>query len=115
MKIINITKNTTVADNLKIAANFLSRSKGLLGREGLSPAEGLLLRPCNSIHMFFMRFAIDVVFLSPEHVVLKATQGIKPWRLSPLVRQASEVLELPVGTISAAGIEPGDFLLLSPS
>jgi hypothetical protein len=114
MKIINVTKNTPVADNLKIASSFLSRSKGLLGRKSLNPAEGLLLKPCNSIHMFFMRFAIDVVFLSPEHVVLKAIQEIKPWRLSPLVRGAQEALELPVGTIVSAQIEPGDFLLLVP-
>ena len=114
MKVINVTKNTTVADEVKIAAGFFERSRGLLGRKGLNPKEGLLLQPCNSIHMLFMRFALDAVFLSSERVVVRTIKGLRPWRLSPLVRQAREVLELPVGTIQKAQIQAGDFLMLTP-
>jgi hypothetical protein len=114
MKVINVTKNTVVADQLTIATSLRARSKGLLGRRSLSAAEGLLLKPCNAIHMFFMHFALDVVFLSPEGIVLRTIRGIKPWRLSPLVFGAQQALELPIGTIVKAGIESGDFLLLVP-
>jgi len=84
----------------------------LMFRRGLAPGEGLAITPCNSIHMFFMRFALDVVFLDREGVVVRVYRGIRPWRVSRIVRRARTAVELPVGTLAAAGVGVGDVLRL---
>ncbi len=65
-----------------LATTPLARSKGLLGRSSLAPGEGMLFRPAGSIHMFFMRFAIDAVFCDRELVVLEVVQDLRPWRMA---------------------------------
>ena len=67
-----------VCERCSVADNPLTRLRGLLGRRGLERGEGLLLRPAGSIHMFFMRFAIDAVFLSREGEVLKVSANVRP-------------------------------------
>jgi uncharacterized protein len=84
--------------------------RGLLGRSRLEPDEGMLLRPAGSIHMAFMRFAIDAVFCDRELVVIDVVRGLKPWRAAGR-RGAKAVIELADG--AAAGIQPGDRLLLA--
>ena len=86
------------------------RLKGLLGRSSLAESEGIWLKPCNSIHMFFMRFAIDAVFLDKEQRVLRIYHGIKPWRVSAIVGAAKSVLELPSGTCQKLAVNAGDRL-----
>ncbi len=82
---------------------------GLLGRRGLDPGQGLLLKGEQAIHMFFMRFAIDVVYLDKGGRVLHAVT-LRPWQLGPYLRQAQDVLELPVGTLNATQTCVGDEL-----
>ena len=94
-----------------VAATTLSRMKGLLGRKELPPGEGLLIRPGSSIHMFFMRFPIDAVFLDRDHVVRKVVPDLKPWRLAG-ARGAKSVVELAAGESARNGIEPGQRLTL---
>jgi hypothetical protein len=88
---------------------------GLLGRAGLARDEGLLITPCTSIHTFFMRFAIDVLYLDRNHVVVKAVRAMRPFRLSACLRGAHSVLELPVGVIEASGTQAGDQLAFGPT
>jgi uncharacterized membrane protein (UPF0127 family) len=83
--------------------------RGLLGREGLDSGEGLLLRPASSVHTFFMRFPIDVVFLDRALVVLGIHDAIEPWRAASQ-RGAKAVLELPAGESSRRGLAVGDQL-----
>jgi len=71
-----------IAERVEVASNPWSRFWGLMGRRGLDPGHGLLIKPCSSIHMFFMRFPIDVVFLDRDNVVVKVVHGIKPWRMA---------------------------------
>jgi uncharacterized protein len=85
--------------------------RGLLGRTGLGAGEGLLIRPTSSIHTFFMRFAIDVVFIDRAGVVLKVVAAVRPWRLAGS-RGARCALELRAGEAEARGIRPGDRLRL---
>ena len=85
--------------------------KGLLGRSVLPEDEGILLRPGSSIHMFFMRFPIDAVFLDRDFRVLRVAADLKPWRLASK-RGAKAVLELPAGRCSRAGVREGDRLEL---
>ena len=86
----------------------LSRARGLLGRSGLAPGEGLWLAPCRQVHTCFMRFAIDVVFLDHGNQVLRLCRELAPWRFSPWVGGAVSALELAAG--AAAHLSPGDRL-----
>jgi uncharacterized membrane protein (UPF0127 family) len=101
-----------LAENCEVARTFVARFKGLQLRKSLPAGSGLLITPCNSIHMFFMRFPIDAVFIDAEQTVLHIEEGIRPWRVSRVVRKARSVLELPAGTASATGTRPGDRLEL---
>jgi uncharacterized membrane protein (UPF0127 family) len=112
MRVRNAVRNTTLAENCEAARTFVARFKGLQLRKGLPAGSGLLITPCNSIHMFFMRFPIDAVFIDAEQTVLHIEEGIRPWRISRVVRKARSVLELPAGTASATGTRPGDRLEL---
>src|ERR671922_1038887 len=69
-----------VCESCRVADRFASRLRGLLGRRGLAPGEGLLIRPASSIHTFFMRFPIDVAFLDRDGVVVKVVPNLSPWR-----------------------------------
>ena len=107
----NRTRGTTVASDVRIARSFLSRGRGLMFASELSADSGLLIDPCSSIHMFFMRFAIDVLYVDRDHRIVRAQRGIKPWRMGPIhTRGAKYVIELPVGTIERSGSEIGDQL-----
>ena len=110
MIIRNVTKNTILADECLAAESFASRFMGLMGRNSIASGGGLLIVPCNSIHMFFMKFPIDIVFLNKGSKVVYIIEGIRPWKVSKLVRNAHSVLELPSGTIKTCLTEVGDEL-----
>jgi uncharacterized protein len=95
-----------------VADRPLSRLRGLMGRRALAPGEGLLLRPTPSIHTWFMRFAIDAVFLDSELRVLGVKPELGPWRFAGR-RQTRAVLELPGGEARRIGLEPGAVLEFS--
>jgi uncharacterized membrane protein (UPF0127 family) len=86
--------------------------RGLLGRSGLETGEGILLQPASSVHTFFMRFAIDVVFLNRDGEVLKVADRVRPWRTSA-AKGAKAVLELGPGEAGRRGIRVGDRLAVS--
>ena len=73
---------------------------------------GLVIEPCNSIHMFFMRYPLDVVFTDGEGRVLFVYQGIKPWRMGRIVKGAKRAIELPEGTVERTHTKVGDMLSL---
>ena len=95
-----------VCKSCRVADRFASRLRGLLGRRGLAPAEGLLIRPASSIHTFFMRFPIDVAFLDRDGVGVKVVPNLSPWRVA-LARGARDALELAAGTAATRGLRPG--------
>jgi uncharacterized protein len=101
-----------VCERCVLADNPWTRLKGLLGRRGLEHGEGLLIRPTGSIHMFFMRFPIDAVFLDRDMHVLKVTSDLKPWRMAAK-KGAKQVLEIAAGEASKRGVEPGQRLVLA--
>ncbi len=112
MLIRNITRNYILANQCSFARTFFARFRGLQLKKRLPRGHGLLITPCNSIHMLFMRFPIDAVFINSDNKVVYIEEGIRPWRVSKVVRQAKSVLELPAGTISATGTQVGDQLQL---
>jgi uncharacterized membrane protein (UPF0127 family) len=113
--VYNETKNRArLASSAESADTFGSRFKGLLGRDKLDEGGGLHINPCNSIHMFFMKFAIDVVFLDERLCVVKVIHGIKPWRATRVYSRAQSVLELPEGVLARTGTMEGDRLRFEP-
>jgi uncharacterized membrane protein (UPF0127 family) len=111
--LFNKTKNNVIADNISIADKFWPRLRGLMGKKDLKNDEGLLLAHCNAVHMMFMRFPIDVLFLDRDFVVIKILHNLKPWRTSPIVRGAFQVIELDAGNAVKKGINIGDKLSVS--
>jgi uncharacterized membrane protein (UPF0127 family) len=98
---------------LEAATNPLSRFLGLMGKPGLEKGHALLINPCSSIHTFFMRFPIDVVFIDRQSRVVKTAEAVKPWRVVLGGKGAHAVLELPAGTLGASALSPGDHLPLA--
>ena len=108
MEIQNLTRNTSVVSNGHVASNFFTRFKGLMGAPSLDKGEGLLIFPCNSIHTHFMRFPIDVLYVSKDGEVAAVDRAMAPWRFGRIHRRAYFVIELPAGTAAATGTEVGD-------
>ncbi len=99
---------------VQVADGFCSRLRGLMLRSPayLPMGTGLLITPCNSIHMMFMRFAIDVVYLDKDYQVVRVVEQLKPWLGLSLCFPAYATLELPPGSIQKYGICVGDKLSL---
>jgi uncharacterized protein len=114
--VTNLTRGTSVASAAEVADSLWARFRGLMGRPALGAGEGLWLTATNSIHMSFMRFPIDCVFLSgpgsePDgsRMVVAVRRAVPPWRGVVLpVRGARDTLELAVGSIDASGTQVGD-------
>ncbi len=111
---INVTKGVALASELEIATSFAARSQGLLGRSGLKPDTGLLIDPCSSIHMWFMRFPIDVVFLDGKNRVVGLRRNVKPWGMAWSWRGV-KTIELPVGVIATTRTQIGDIVAFQSS
>jgi uncharacterized membrane protein (UPF0127 family) len=130
----NETRGTVLADRVEIGSSLWAKFMGLMGRSSLAPGAALWLPGDNGIHMFFMRFPIDAVFVGREgrggpggrgggggrrptenadgsvsRSVVAVRRALRPWTgLVPFVKGADGVIELPVGTIDATGTQPGD-------
>jgi uncharacterized membrane protein (UPF0127 family) len=121
VSIQSLKNQSLIAEKCFVANRFFSRFKGLIGTSRLEPGEGLLLSPCNDIHMWFMSIPIDVVFVRREsgpqgstHRVTSVHEGLKPWKLLPVRDgRAQETIELPAGTIARHSIAAGDALCIS--
>lgn len=98
---------TVVASRLRPAHTHWSRLKGLMWTKSLEEGNGLWLKPCNQVHMFFMKYPLDLVFIDRHHCVVRLVEGLAPGKISPKVKEAESVLELPVGTIARAGLAEG--------
>ena len=110
MKIFNLTRKTIIAENAQIADTFLSRVIGLLNRGSLNPLEALVITGCRSIHMVFMKFPIDVIFVDGSNQVVGLVKEIKPFCFSPIFFKASKAIELPVQSIEKSQTQFGDSL-----
>ncbi len=107
----NVTRVTALAERV-VWATGAAKRRGLLGREQLDRSEGMYLVPCQWIHMFGMRFPIDVAFLGKDGRVLALHHGLPPNRLSRPVLRAEGVLELAAGVLAATGTAVGDVVEL---
>jgi uncharacterized protein len=111
MRAANVTRGTVLASSLEVADTGPARNKGLLERDGLAPGGGLWIVPCQSVHTFFMRFPIDLVYLDGRKRVRKVRSAVGPGRIS-LCLTAQSILELPAGTIEKTKTQRGDSLAI---
>jgi uncharacterized membrane protein (UPF0127 family) len=103
MKIIDLNTGSLIADNLDWAKTFIKRFKGLMFKKSLQKGEGIVLVPCSSIHTFFMKFSIDVLFLDKKHTVLLQENALPPRKMIGPIKGARYVVELPSGTMEKHG------------
>ncbi len=107
----NQTRNTVLATAAEVADTSAKRRTGLLKHSRLDPGDGLWIMPCESVHTFFMKFAIDLVYLDRNKKVRKVRHAVPPWRLSACLT-AHSILELPAGTAKETETQRGDQLAI---
>jgi uncharacterized protein len=117
LRAINRTRGTVLCGQLENAGGVAGQSRGLLGRDGLEPDHGMLFEtgrflPLMWMHMFFMRFAIDIIFLDRAGRVLKINRSLRPWRVSSVVVGARKALEVAAGASDRSGTRVGDVIEL---
>ena len=92
-KLINERTGEVILDDLQTADTFYARFRGLMGRPSIPENAGLMIKPCNSVHCFFMKFPIDVIFLDKGNRVVHVAGNMKPGSISPVVKRAKYVIE----------------------
>jgi hypothetical protein len=103
----NQTRDTILADSAELADTSAKRRVGLLKHTHLDAGQGLWIVPCESVHSFFMKFAIDLVYLDRARKVRKVRHCMEPWRVSACL-SAHSILELPAGSVAGTGTQAGD-------
>lgn len=104
-------RDLVISKNMKVADSFLDRLIGLMFKSSMGDKDSLLIKKCNSIHTFFMKYSIDVVFLNKEYLVVKAFYDVKPWRMTRMVFGATQVLEMRAGDLPR-DLSVGDRLII---
>lgn len=112
-RIVNVTTGEILATRAEVAESFFDRFIGLQGRTELPEGAGLVLSPTSSIHMFFMRFPIDAVFVDSAWRVTRVGRRLRPWTIGPLAPGALYCVELPAGV--ADRTQPGHVIELRPA
>lgn len=112
IEIKNITKKNTILSKGIIADSFFTRLKGLIGRKELGIDEAICIKPCKSVHTFFMSFSIDVVFIDRNGFVCEIVKNMEPYKVSEYISKASYVIEFSAGNADRFGLEIGDIIEL---
>lgn len=115
VRVQNVTRGTELGDRIRVATSAVDRTVGLLRTPTLTRGEGLWIERSPSIHMFFMPYAIDAVFVAADGRVTKVVENLKPWRVVWWAPGARDCLELPVGVVATSRTEIGDRLELVSS
>ena len=108
MRAYNLRNGKELSNSVAVADSLLKRMKGLLGKKEMLNGEALWIKPCISIHTFFMKFPIDVVFLNKKNRVIATISNLQPNRIARFYLQAISVLELPAGVLKATDTRVGD-------
>ena len=114
LAIRNERNQRQLANHLVAAFDSEARRTGLLKHESLPDGTAMVIAPTSAIHTFFMRFAIDVAFVTREGRIVKACHGLRPWRIA-IAPGAFAVIELPSGTLAGSGTIQGDTLAIVPA
>jgi len=113
-KAVHERSGAVLAEELEMPRTFIGRGLGLMFRKRLEPGRGMWINPCNGIHMMFMNFAIDAVFLDTRERVKKVYRNLPRWYGVVLLEWgAHSVLELPPGSTASIDLRPGDQVVIS--
>ncbi len=110
LSFVRISDGKIISSNIETAYTFGKRFRGLMFRKSLAEGSSMHIKPCGSVHCFFMRYPIDVVFLSGDGKIVHIIKEMKPWRVSKIYAKAESVLELPSGYAQKVGLNIGDRL-----
>jgi uncharacterized membrane protein (UPF0127 family) len=108
LRVTNRTRGTVLGSDIVVADTWWSRLRGFLARPRPEAGEGILLSPCRAVHMWGMRYPLDVIFLDNSGDIVAVEEELRPWRTSSMVPEARYVLEVPAGTVRATGTSVGD-------
>ena len=111
LRLVHPRSGRVLAERLRVPRTAFGRGLGLMFRRELPAGDGMWIMPCNGIHMFFMRFAIDAVFLDAERRIVRIASDVRPWRTAAAKRSRA-VLELAAGEAARVGLQPGHLLRL---
>ncbi|MFN8369958.1 MAG: DUF192 domain-containing protein [Bacteriovoracaceae bacterium] len=116
VKITHKNSNYVICEKAKIANSLIDRVIGLMFKSNIknTNGDGLLIDPCNSIHTFFMRFNLNVIFISKDNRVVKIIKNLKPWRITLIYFGAKKVLELSADSLQKIDLKKGDELTEEP-
>jgi hypothetical protein len=112
LEVRNVTREENLAGRVMLADGWWTRLRGMMGRPEPAADEGMLLAPCQSVHMYWMKYPLDVAFLSSDGRVVATYHGLAPSRRSKWHRDAAKALELKAGRLAATQTEVGDRLEL---
>lgn len=112
VEVWNATRGDAVARRVRLADTWWTRLRGMMGRPEPAADEGMLLAPCRSVHMYWMKYPLDIAFLAPDGRVVATYHGLAPSRRSKRHGDADRALELKAGTLAAKRTEVGDRLEL---
>lgn len=112
-KIVIKNEDEILFQNSNITSNFVDRFRGLMGKNSLEENEALCISPCNSIHMFFMKFPIDVIFLDKNERIIHLIENMKPWAISKIVARAACVIEMPAGSLKKKDLKMNDIIKMT--
>jgi uncharacterized membrane protein (UPF0127 family) len=110
LQVDNVTRGLPLVTEGRVAANFFTRLRGLVGVKELTAGDGLLIIPCHQVHCMFMSIPIDVIYIGRDGRILAIDAQMAPWQMGRSVRGAQSVLELPAGRVQATGTAIGDQL-----
>ncbi|GAA0340484.1 hypothetical protein GCM10008967_33560 [Bacillus carboniphilus] len=108
MKLVNLRNEEIIAEHVNPAYQFFKRLRGLMFTADLEEGVGLHIKPCRSIHTFFMNYDIDVLYLNESNVVVAVDESFEPGKFGKVYADANSVIELPSGTISQTETKVGD-------
>jgi hypothetical protein len=115
IEVRNATRQSVLGGRVAVARTHWSRLRGMLGRPEPEPGEGLLIVPCRGVHMYGMKYPLDVVFLDQEGGVVDVRPDLQPGTRTGFIKGSHYALEIPAGTIAASGTRVGDKLVWQPT
>ena len=114
IEVRNATRQSVLGGRVGVARTHWMRLRGMLGRPAPEPGEGLLIVPCRGVHMYGMKYPLDLVFLDEGGTVVHVRPDLQPGTRTGLIKGSHYALEIPTGTIEASGTRVGDKLVWQP-
>lgn len=110
---VNKKNDVVIANKVAVANTFVTRLRGLMFKKNFEENSAIMIFPCKIIHTFFMRFSIDVIFLSKDNMVLNIIENMTPGKISSLVKDSQTIVELPTGKVKESKLKQGDIICIT--